>query len=44
MNKCLTVHNSTVIITPILWPPDAESESLEKTLVLGKIEDERRRG
>ena len=24
--------------TPILWPPDAKNDSLEKTLVLGKIE------
>ena len=31
--------------TPILWPPDGESEdSLEKTLMLGKTEDRRRRG
>ena len=31
--------------TPILWPPDAKSEdSLEKTLMLGKIEGGRRRG
>ena len=29
--------------TPILWPPDAKS-SLEKTLMLGKIEGRRRRG
>ena len=30
---------------PILWPPDAKSEdSLEKTLMLGKIEGGRRRG
>ena len=29
--------------TPILWPPDAK-DSLEKTLTLGKIEGERRRG
>ena len=29
--------------TPILWPPDAK-DSLEKTLMLGKIEGERRRG
>ena len=28
--------------TPILWPPDADS--LEKTLMLGKIEGRRRRG
>ena len=29
---------------PILWPPDAKTDSLEKTLMLGKIEDRRRRG
>ena len=30
--------------TPILWPPDAKTDSLEKTLMLGKIEGRRRRG
>ena len=30
--------------TPILWPPDAKVFSLEKTLMLGKIESRRRRG
>ena len=30
--------------TPILWPPDAKRDSLEKTLMLGKIEGRRRRG
>ena len=30
--------------TTILWPPDAKSFSLEKTLMLGKIEGRRRRG
>ena len=29
---------------PTLWPPDAKSHSLEKTLILGKIEGKRRRG
>ena len=29
---------------PILWPPDAKRDSLEKTLMLGKIEGRRRRG
>ena len=29
---------------PILWPPDARADSLEKTLMLGKIEDRRERG
>ena len=30
--------------TPILWPPDAKSCSLEKTVVLGGIGGRRRRG
>ena len=30
--------------TPILWPPDVKNDSFEKTLMLGKIEGERRRG
>ena len=30
--------------TPILWPPHANADSLEKTLMLGKIEGRRRRG
>ena len=30
--------------TPILWPPDAKSWLIEKTLMLGKIEGRRRRG
>ena len=30
--------------TPVLWPPDAKSWLLEKTLILGKIEGGRRRG
>ena len=29
---------------PTLWPPDAKADSLEKTLMLGKIEGRRRRG
>ena len=29
---------------PILWPPDTKSSSLEKTLILEKIEGRRRRG
>ena len=28
---------------PILWPPDAKSQLMEKTLMLGKIEGRRRR-
>ena len=30
--------------TLILWPPDMKNDSLEKTLMLGKIEGRRRRG
>ena len=30
--------------TPILWPPDAKSWLLKKTLMLGKIEGRKRRG
>ena len=29
---------------PILWPSDVKADSLEKTLMLGKIEGKRRRG
>ena len=30
--------------TPVLWLPDAKTDSLEKTLMLGRIESGRRRG
>ena len=30
--------------TPILWPPDVQTDSLEKTLIWGKFEGKRRRG
>ena len=30
--------------TPVLWPPHAKSQLIEKTLMLGKIEGRRRRG
>ena len=30
--------------TPTLWPPDVRANSFEKTLMLGKIEDRKRRG
>ena len=30
--------------TPILWPPHGRNDSLEKTLMLGKIEGRRKRG
>ena len=29
---------------PILWPPDGIADSLEKTIMLGKIEGRRRKG
>ena len=29
---------------PIVWPPDVKNDSLEKTLILGKIEGRRRKG
>ena len=29
---------------PIVWPPDTRADSLEKTLMLGKIEGRKRRG
>ena len=29
---------------PLLWPPDARADSLEKTLMLGKIKGRSRRG
>ena len=29
---------------PILWPPDARTDSFEKTLMLGRIEGRRKRG
>ena len=35
---------STVTEAPILWPPDARDNSLEKTLMLGETEGKRRRG
>ena len=30
--------------TQILWPPEQRTDSLEKTLMVGKIESRRRRG
>ena len=37
-------RNDAKAETPVLWPPDARNDSLEKTLMLGKIEGRRRRG
>ena len=37
-------RNDAKAETPILWPPHARVDSLEKTLMLGGIEGRRRRG
>ena len=37
-------RNDAKAETPVLWPPHVKSYSLEKTLMLGKIEGRRRRG
>ena len=37
-------RTDTKAAAPIFWPPDEKSKSLEKTLMLGKIEGRRRRG
>ena len=37
-------RNDAKAETPVLWPPHAKSDSLEKTLMLGGIEGKRRRG
>ena len=37
-------RNDAEAETPILWPPDAKTDSFENTLMLGKIEGGRRRG
>ena len=39
-----TGRTDTEAETPILWPLDARAGSLEKTVMLGKIEGRRRRG
>ena len=39
-----TGRTDTEAEAPILWPPDGRTDSLQKTLMLGKIEDRRRRG
>ena len=35
-------RNDVETETPILWPPDANTNSLEKTMMLGKIEGKKR--
>ena len=37
-------RNDVKAETPVLWPPHAKSDSLEKTLMLGGIGGKRRRG
>ena len=37
-------RNDAKAETPVLWPPHAKSDSLEKTLMLGGIGGRRRRG
>ena len=37
-------RNDAEAETPILWPPHAKVDSLEKTLMLGRIGGRRRRG
>ena len=39
-----TGRTDVEVETPILWPLDAGTDSLEKTLMPGKIEGGRRRG
>ena len=36
--------SDTELKSPVLWPPDAKSQLIGKTLMLGKIEGRRRRG
>ena len=37
-------RNDAKAETPVLWPPHAKSDSLEKTLMLGGVGGKRRRG
>ena len=37
-------RNDAKAETPVLWPPHARVDSLEKTLMLGGIDGRRRRG
>ena len=40
----MCIYTDAETEAPILWPPDAKSQLLERSLMLGKIEDKRRRG
>ena len=43
--SCIFIERlNAEVETPILWPPDGRTDSLEKSLMLGKIEGRRRRG
>ena len=43
-SSVFTVRADAEAEAPILWLPDVKNYSLEKTLILGKIEGRRRRG
>ena len=43
-NKPCIFTGRTDAEVPMLWTPDDRADSLEKTLILGKIEGRRRRG
>ena len=38
------VYDLFNVLLPILWPPESRTNSLEKTLTLGKVEGRRKRG
>ena len=42
--QILTGRTDAEAEASILWPPDVKTNSLEKTLILGKIDGRRRRG
>ena len=43
--SCIFIERlNAEVETPILWPPDGRTDSLEKTVMLGKIEGRGRRG
>ena len=44
IQDCTDARGRTDAGAPILWSPDANSQLIGKTLILGKIEDRRRRG
>ena len=43
-NQPCIFTGGTAAEAPVLWPPDAKNDSLEKILMLGKIEGRRSRG